>query len=175
MSQRRGGGGSGSAKESGGGSVSVEKNEEILPFSKSLDPSSSSDGLNSSLQVGSPPNSGGPGGEISTSGEVVQQVGGMSLDERYHAETQQLKTKQWQECHFARVSFFLYCFRSYHVLSCTVCMQSNYIYGCEIKMTTHGKLFTIRKILKSTHRASLKVAGNLNMLSIKTTVGKVHV
>jgi hypothetical protein len=122
MSQRRGGGGSGSAKESGGGSVSVEKNEEILPFSKSLDhnnpsssSSSSSDGLDSSLQIGSPPNSGGPGGEISTSGEVVQQVGGMSLDERYHAETQQLKTKQWQECHFARVSFLLYCFRSYHV------------------------------------------------------------
>ena len=124
MSQRRGGGGSGSAKESGGGSVSVEKNEEILPFSKSLDTSSSSDGLDSSLQVGSPPNSGGPGGEISTSGEVVQQVGGMSLDERYHAETQQLKTKQWQECHFARVSFFLYCFRSYHVLSCTICSQN---------------------------------------------------
>ena len=170
MSQRRGGGGSGSAKESGGGSVSVEKNEEIVPFSKSLDTSSSSDGVDSSLQVGSPPNSGGPGGEISTSGEVVQQVGGMSLDERYHAETQQLKTKQWQECHFARVSFFLYSFRSYHVLSCTVCMQSNYIYGCEIKKITHGKLFTIRKILKSTHRASLKVAGNLNMLSIKTTV-----
>ena len=135
MSQRRGGGGSGSAKESGGGSVSVEKNEEILPFSKSLDTtSSSSDGLDSSLQVGSPPpNSGGPGGEISTSGEVVQQVGGMSLDERYHAETQQLKTKQWQECHFARVSFFVYCFRSYHALSCTICMQSKYVYGCEIK------------------------------------------
>ena len=127
MSQRRGGGGSGSAKESGGGSVSVEKNEEIVPFSKSLDTSLSSDGLDSSLQVGSPPpNSGGPGGEISTSGEVVQQVGGMSLDERYHAETQQLKTKQWQECHFARVSFFLYCFRSYHVLSCTICSQNTF-------------------------------------------------
>ena len=136
MSQRRGGGGSGSAKESGGGSVSVEKNEEIVPFSKSLDTSSSSDhSLDSSLQVGSPPNSGGPqaGGEISTSGEIVPQVGGMSLDERYHAETQQLKTKQWQECHFARVSFFLYCFRSYHVLSCTVCMQSKHVYGGEIK------------------------------------------
>lgn len=126
MSQRRGGGGSGSAKESGGGSVSVENNEEILPFSKSLDTSSSSDGLDSSLQVGSPTNSGGPGGEISTGGEVVQQVGGMSLDERYHAETQQLKTKQWQECHFARVSFFLYCFRSYHVLSCTVYSQNTF-------------------------------------------------
>jgi hypothetical protein len=118
MSQRRGGGGS--AKESGGGSsVSVEKNEEILPFSKSLDnnnSSSSDGGLDSLLEVGSPPNSGGgPGGEISTScGEVVQQqVGAISLDERYHAETQQLKTKQWQECHFARVSFcFVLFFRS---------------------------------------------------------------
>ena len=125
MSQRRGGGGSGSgsAKESGGGSVSVEKNEEILPFSKSLD---NDDGLDSSLQVGSSPNSGGPGGEISTSGEVVQQVGGMSLDERYHAETQQLKTKLWQECHFARVSFFLYCFQD-RILHVVYCMQCDYI------------------------------------------------
>jgi len=96
MSQRRG------AKESGG---AVQKSEEILPFSKVLDnsnPSSSSSpstigGLDP-LQVVSPPNSSGRSAETSQ----TEVEGAVSLDERYHAETQQHKTKQWQESHFAR-------------------------------------------------------------------------
>mmetsp|Transcript_47056 Transcript_47056/g.53349 ORF Transcript_47056/g.53349 Transcript_47056/m.53349 type:complete len:135 (-) Transcript_47056:963-1367(-) len=105
MSQRRG------AKDSGVGVV--QQSEEILvPFSKSLDNSHPSSSSSSSsigggldpLQVDSPPNS---SGRSTTEASPTEVVGTVSLDERYHAETQQHKTKQWQESHFARVSFFL--------------------------------------------------------------------
>jgi len=80
MSQRRGG----SAKENSG----VQR-EEAVPFSMALDG----------------PSSGGIGGmdresDAPTHDETT--TNSVSIDARYHAESQQIRTKQWQESYFAR-------------------------------------------------------------------------
>mmetsp|Transcript_16762 Transcript_16762/g.16749 ORF Transcript_16762/g.16749 Transcript_16762/m.16749 type:complete len:157 (+) Transcript_16762:49-519(+) len=154
MSQRRG------AKDSGVGVV--QQSEEILvPFSKSLDNSHPSSSSSSSsigggldpLQVDSPPNS---SGRSTTEASPTEVVGTVSLDERYHAETQQHKTKQWQESHFARTGrIFL--------------MQILPIYLILIRCS-NACCVSFEKI----YRASPKLLGRLIMLNIKT-IGKVHV
>ena len=91
MSQRRGG----SAKEIGG-----VQNEEILPFSKVLDtPSSGGLGV-MDRESNEPTNSTATLAATATTNEVTTTH--VSIDARYHAESQQLRTKQWQESYFAR-------------------------------------------------------------------------
>ena len=109
MSQRRGGG----AKESGG----AVQNEEVLPFSKVLDtPSSGVIGVmdrestepahahahaptSSSSSASASTSTPAPAPAPTNEGTAVTSV---SLDARYHAESQQIRTKQWQESYFAR-------------------------------------------------------------------------
>lgn len=91
MSQRRG------AKESGG---AVQKNEEMQPFSKSLDNSTPSqplpvDGPQERPQITAKPTEISQNEDDDTSRVI-------SLDERYHAESQQLKMRMWKESYFAR-------------------------------------------------------------------------
>ena len=104
MSQRRGG--SLAKESSAGGGAILQNREEVIPFSKSLDQPRSSGLLASTdrdestepLQQHQP-------GDQSTINEVglgETSSSPVSLDARYHAESQQLKTKLWQECHFAR-------------------------------------------------------------------------
>lgn len=79
MSQRRGA----SSKESSG-----VQSEEVVPFSRSLDG----------------PASGGIGGmdRESDAPEHEEPTSSISIDDRYHAESQQIRTKHWQESYFAR-------------------------------------------------------------------------
>lgn len=101
MSQRRG------AKESGG---AVQKNEEMQPFSKSLDNSTPSqplpvDGPQERPQITAKPTEISQNEDDDTSRVI-------SLDERYHAESQQLKMRMWKESYFARVRFSVKVFLS---------------------------------------------------------------
>mmetsp|Transcript_11503 Transcript_11503/g.23735 ORF Transcript_11503/g.23735 Transcript_11503/m.23735 type:complete len:321 (-) Transcript_11503:182-1144(-) len=80
MSQRRGG----SANK-----ISGIENEEVLPFSRALDG----------------PASGGIGGmnrESDEAEEITTTTAPVSIDARYHAESQQIRKQQWEESYFAR-------------------------------------------------------------------------
>ena len=76
MSQRRGGG----SKENSG----VQR-DEIVPFSMALDG----------------PASGGTGG-MDRESDAHEETSSVSIDAMYRAESQQIRTKQWQESYFAR-------------------------------------------------------------------------
>lgn len=111
MSQRRGG----SAKESGGGAVHVE---EVMPFSKVLEgpaPNGIAGGMdresNDVLASQAAPNLSAAVAAAATatattttttttlSNDALQAT---SIDTRYRIETEQIRTKQWQDSYFAR-------------------------------------------------------------------------
>ena len=98
MNQRRGG----LAKESSAGGGAILHNHEEIPFSKSLD-----NGILASADRGESirPLQQHQSEDQSTENEVgLVEVSPspVSIDARYHAESQHLKTKQWQECYYAR-------------------------------------------------------------------------
>lgn len=87
MSQRRGG-----AKEVGG-----IQNEEMVPFSQSLDTPGVVGGMDreSSIETTSPVSTTSTAGNDTTATSV-------SLDARYHIESLDIQNKAWQESYFAR-------------------------------------------------------------------------
>lgn len=89
MSQRRGG----STKEGGG-----VQSEEILPFSEVLDGPASGGIAAMNRESTEPAHTLTP--NSTTTNEKTRKT--VSIDARYHAESQQIRTKQWQESYFAR-------------------------------------------------------------------------
>lgn len=85
MSQRRGG-------------TAKAQSEEVVPFSKVLDgpPSGGIGGMN--RESTEPPHSFATSSTTTNEGTTTS----VSIEARYHAESQQIRTKQWQESYFAR-------------------------------------------------------------------------
>lgn len=93
MSQRRGG----SAKETG-----VVQNEEMVPFSQALDTPASGDSgvIGMDRESSTEPSQNTHPSTVTPNNEVG--ATSISLDARYHAESQQIRTQAWQDSYFAR-------------------------------------------------------------------------
>ena len=89
MSQRRGA----NTKEAGG-----VKSDEMLPFSKVLDSPASGGGIRTMNRESSEP---AHVFNLNSTRSNEETIASISIDDRYHAESEQIRTKQWQESYFA--------------------------------------------------------------------------
>eukprot|EP00535_Pseudo-nitzschia_heimii_P010508 CAMPEP_0197174372 /NCGR_PEP_ID=MMETSP1423-20130617/922_1 /TAXON_ID=476441 /ORGANISM="Pseudo-nitzschia heimii, Strain UNC1101" /LENGTH=257 /DNA_ID=CAMNT_0042623295 /DNA_START=55 /DNA_END=825 /DNA_ORIENTATION=+ len=90
MSQRRGA----NTKETGG-----IKSDEMLPFSKALDGPASGGGIRSMNRESSET---AHAFNLNSTTSDEEKIASVSIDDVYHAESDQIRTKQWQESYFAR-------------------------------------------------------------------------